>query len=108
MAGAAPLIDFALLLKNPVVRMISISSGNSAFAIAAGVGKRRNNSGVTMLTRTSVHCAERIVATSSSHGVRCVNAQTAFGYASSSAVRIAAIRSGARSPFDEEFFALLE
>ena len=28
----------------------------------------RNNSGVTMLTRTSVHWAERMVATSSSHG----------------------------------------
>src|SRR6185437_5244876 len=42
-----------------------------------------------------VHCAERIVATSSSHALRWFSAQTALGYAFSSASRIAAIRSGA-------------
>jgi len=38
--------------------------------IAAGVGKRLKSAGVTMLTRTSVHWAERMVATSSSQGER--------------------------------------
>ena len=55
MAWAAPLMDLALLRKKPVVRMRSSSSGIGALAMAAGVGKRLNNSGVTMLTRTSVH-----------------------------------------------------
>src|SRR5580704_13977750 len=88
-------MDFALLRKNPAVRISSSSSGSGALAIAAGEGKRLNNSGVTMFTRTSVHCAERIVATRSSQGERCVSAQTASGYASSRALRIAAMRSGA-------------
>ncbi len=35
---AAPWIDLALLRKKPVVRISSSSSGNEAFAIAAGVG----------------------------------------------------------------------
>ncbi len=39
--------------------------------MAAGVGKWRKSSGVTMLTRASVHCAERMVATSSSQALRC-------------------------------------
>ena len=33
-----------------------------ALDMAAGVGKRRKSSGVTMFTRTSVHWAERMVA----------------------------------------------
>ena len=35
--------------------------------------------GVTIFTRTSVHWAERIVATSNSHALRCFNAQVACG-----------------------------
>ena len=45
------------------------SSSGSAAASAAGVGIRAKSAGVTWLTRASVHCADRIVATSSSNGV---------------------------------------
>ncbi len=47
------------------------------------VGGRRlaaEQSGVTMLTRTSVVWADRIVATSNSHGLRWSSSQTASGY----------------------------
>src|ERR1700728_1830782 len=100
-------MDFALLRKNPVVRIRFSSSGSFALAIAAGVGKRLNKSGVTIFTRTSVHCADRIVATRSSQGERWCRAHSALGYASSSPLRIAATRSGARSPrpdFFSDFF----
>ena len=48
-------------------------------AIAAGVGYLSNNWGVTMLTRTSVHWADRIVATSSSKALWWSNAHVASG-----------------------------
>ncbi len=44
--------------------------GQGCFGHRLRGGKRRKSSGVTMLTRTSVHCAERMVATSSSQGER--------------------------------------
>ena len=44
-----------------------LNSGREAAAIAFGVGNALNNAGVTRFTRTSVHCADRIVATVSSH-----------------------------------------
>ena len=72
-------MDLALLWKKPVVRMRSSSSGRGAWAMAAGVGKRRNSSGVTRFTRTSVHWAERMVATSSSQAERCVSAHSTSG-----------------------------
>src|ERR1039457_192200 len=76
---AAPWMDFALLWKKPVVRLILSSSARVAVDIACGVGKRLNNSGVAMLTRTSVHWAERIVATRSSQGELWVRAQSTAG-----------------------------
>src|SRR6185437_5251936 len=88
-------MDFALLRKKPVLRISSSSAGNGASDIAFGVGYAAKSAGVARFTRTSVHCAERIVATSSSHALRWFSAQTALGYAFSSPSRIAAIRSGA-------------
>ena len=76
---AAPWMDLALLWKKPVVRIRASSYGRGALDIAAGVGKRRKSSGVTMLTRTSVHWAERIVATSSSQGDEWMRAHSTSG-----------------------------
>ena len=64
--GAAPRSERAFWLWKPVGKIAFAISPSSASANAAGVGKRANSSGVTMLTRASVHWAERIVATSSS------------------------------------------
>src|SRR5260370_42219937 len=66
---AAPTSDFDLLRKNPVGRMSGSSSSGFNAAKAAGVGYFLNNSGVTLLTVASVHCAERIVATSNSQAL---------------------------------------
>jgi len=38
-----------------------------------------NSGGVTMLTRTSVHCADRMVAMSSSYGFACMSAHFGSG-----------------------------
>ncbi len=65
---AAPEMDLALLLKKPVERMSWASSAWFAAAKSWTVGYLRKSPGVTMLTRRSVHCAERIVATSNSQG----------------------------------------
>ena len=65
-AHAIPSSDFALLRKNPVERISASSSAWSARARALGSGNRSNSDGVTVFTRASVHCAERIVATRSS------------------------------------------
>ena len=66
---AAPTSDFDLLRKKPVVRMSSSNSSGWSEAKASGVGYFWKSTGVTMLTRTSVHCAERMVATSSSQAL---------------------------------------
>ena len=66
---AAPTIDLALLLKNPVDRISWASTSGLTAAKSAGVGYFANSPGVTSLTRLSVHCADRIVATSNSHGL---------------------------------------
>ena len=50
-----------------------------AAASAAGSGQRRNNSGVTMFTRLSVHWAERMVAITSWNGVAKSREQWAAG-----------------------------
>src|SRR5277367_7019384 len=89
---AAPISDFALLLKNPVERISCASSAWLAFAKSAIVGYLANKPGVTSLTRLSVHCAERIVATRSSHALLWVSAQVAFGYIASSDLRMRAVR----------------
>ena len=59
--------------------MIFSSVGSGARAIASGVGKRRNSSGVTLFTRSSVHWAERIVAQTSWNGVSRSSSQSTSG-----------------------------
>jgi len=89
---AAPTIDLALLLKKPVLRMSFANTSGATAAKSAIVGYLANNPGVTSLTRLSVHCAERIVATRSSQGLWCSNAHVASGYISSRPARISATR----------------
>ena len=48
---------------------LRLELGGRGLRQRARVGYRLNSAGVTMLTRASVDCAERIVATSSSNGV---------------------------------------
>ena len=62
---AIPFNDLLLFRKKPVEWMISINSSSSAPAILRGDENRLNRPGVTMFTRTSVHWALRIVATTS-------------------------------------------
>src|SRR5206468_2280302 len=59
----------------------SISFGSAAFMDSAS-GNRAKSTGVTLFTRSSVHCAERIVATRSWNGFSCRSAQAASGCAS--------------------------
>ena len=77
--AAAPWIDLALLRKNPVAWMAASTSARSAAARSAGVGQRRNSSGVTWLTTTSVDCADRMVATSNSQAERWSRAVVTMG-----------------------------
>ena len=70
---------FALLRKKPVVLMACSSSASGAFAKSAAERYFLNNSAVTMFTRLSVHCAERIVATSNSSGLEKFSSQCASG-----------------------------
>ena len=58
---------------------MSSSSGGAAAARSYGVGYLANSAGVTMLTLTSVVCADRIVAASSSYGLRWSSSQIASG-----------------------------
>ena len=51
----------------------------SALANAAGSGNLANSAGVTILTRTSVHWADRMVAISSSSGLEKFSSQCASG-----------------------------
>ncbi len=51
--------------KKPEDLMISSTSDGSAFASFSGVGYLAKSTGVIMLTRASVVCAERITAMSS-------------------------------------------
>src|SRR5689334_6013184 len=75
---------FAFERKKPVEWMIPSSSDGSAAARSAGVGYFANSVGVTMLTRSSVHCADRIVAQSNSNALVWLSAQCASGYSSAS------------------------
>ena len=63
----------------PVGRTIASISSGAASARACGVPWRRNSTRVTSLTFASVHCAERMVATSSWKGVSKCSAQRASG-----------------------------
>ena len=50
--------------------MIASISNGVASIIFSGVGYFKNNPGVTMFTRTSVHWADKIVAIKSSNALR--------------------------------------
>src|SRR5580693_10256886 len=69
--------------------MIFSISSRLAAAYSAAVGYRANRVGVTRLTRLSVVCADRIVATSSSSGVLKFSSVYTSGYitASSRSIR---------------------
>ena len=60
-------------------------------------GSGANSAGVTMLTRTSVVCADRIVATSSSNGLRWSSSQIASGYSIASRRATSRVRPFGRS-----------
>lgn len=66
---AAPTMDLALLLKNPVERMSWARTSGATAAKSTGVGYLANSPGVTSLTRLSVHWADKMVATRSSQGL---------------------------------------
>ena len=72
-SAAAPLRDRALERKNPVGLTNVSSSSRSASASDLGFGNLLNRSGVTLFTRSSVHCADKIVATNNSNGFRNLN-----------------------------------
>src|SRR5918996_143018 len=84
-AVAMPMRLRVLFRKKPVDWMICSSSAGSAAARSSGRGYLPNTDGVTMLTRSSVVCADRIVATSSSYGLECSSAHRSLavpGYSS--------------------------
>src|ERR1700691_6168432 len=85
---AAPMSDLALLLKKPVERISPPSSAGFAAAKSAISGYFRNKPGVTSLTRLSVHCADRMVATSSSQQLRWSSGTVGRGYIWSSSLTI--------------------
>ena len=74
-AAAIPMRLRALARKKPVEWMISSSSSGLARAKEAGSGYAPKRAGVTMFTRTSVLCADRIVAASSWNGESWSSAQ---------------------------------
>jgi hypothetical protein len=55
-------MDFVLLRKNPVGRISFSNSAGDAYAKSSGFVYFLKSSLVTWFTRTSVHCADRIVA----------------------------------------------
>src|SRR5262245_14973414 len=69
-----------LLRKKPVLWIAFSNSGRFAAAYARAIGYFLNKAGVTMFTRTSVHCADKIVAISSSNGLEKSSAQRASAY----------------------------
>ena len=66
MTAEAVRMYFALLRKKPVERMMPSISSCRAAAMRRASGYFLNSAGVTMLTRASVHWADRIVAMSNS------------------------------------------
>src|SRR5436190_14953321 len=70
----------ALLRKKPVDWMSFSRSSWGTFAYSAADLYLRKRDLVTRLTRSSVHCAERIVATRSSKGFLKLRLHLAFGY----------------------------
>jgi len=85
----------ALARKNPVEWTRSSSSSGLATARSDAVGYRANTAGTTLLTISSVHCAERIVAISSSNGVSCTSSHSSGalpGYSSARRSRTTSAR----------------
>src|ERR1017187_5932402 len=78
-AAQQALMFFALLRKKPVDLTAASISASGAAAKSLALRYFLNSSVVTMFTRLSVHCAERIVATSSCSGLEKVSWQGAFG-----------------------------
>ncbi len=75
--------------------VLVISSALSASAKARASGKRAKRVGVTWFTRSSVHCADKMVATSSCSGPSKSNSQRASGYSACSRRRISGMRAAA-------------
>ena len=73
--------------RSPVEWTSRSTSSGSACARSAGVGYLANSAGVTLLTFSSVVCADRIVATSSWNALSCTSAHSASGYSSASRAR---------------------
>jgi hypothetical protein len=65
-----PIRDFDFCRKNPVDLICFSSDAGRAEASAEAFGYFAKSAGVTMFTRASVDCADRIVATSSSNALR--------------------------------------
>jgi hypothetical protein len=79
---ANPMTLRALFRKKPVERTTSSTSSWAAPASASASGYRAKSTGVTMLTRSSVVWADRIVATPSWNASWYVSSQWASGYSS--------------------------
>ncbi|MFZ2874642.1 MAG: hypothetical protein WAZ94_09190 [Phycisphaerales bacterium] len=69
----------ALARKKPRERMKGSMSAGEAPAKSVGLLKRAKSAGVALLTATSVHWAERMVAMRSSWGAEWVSSQWASG-----------------------------
>ena len=77
---AQAMMFLAFMRKKPHDLMIFSTSDWRARASFSGVGYFAKSAGVVILTRASVHCAERITATSSSNSLSYSSAVTACGY----------------------------
>src|SRR6185437_15855263 len=89
-ARAMPTRCRALLWKKLHVSMSCSTSETVAPASSAADGNRAKSAGVTMFTRTSVHWALSMVATSSSYGFWWCRAVRGSGYAAASRWKISA------------------
>ena len=76
--GAAAVVPFVTQDEVVLIRQHRHAAGDAA-ARAAGVGQVAKSSGVTSFTFLSVHCADRMVATSSSQGERWSSSHQASG-----------------------------
>src|SRR5262245_40424028 len=85
--------DRAFALKKPVEWISFSRAAGRASAKSIARRYRVKSFFVTALTRSSVHCAERMVAARSSSGVVKWSSMPASGYALASRVRILAVRS---------------
>src|SRR5262245_22350837 len=87
-----PMSDRAFALKKPVEWISFSRAAGRASAKSRARRYRAKSFFVTALTRSSVHCAERMVAARSSSGVVKWSSMPASGYALASRARILAVR----------------